>query len=332
LAAVEIICPHCNGKQKVTESRLAETVICLHCNQVITDAYLYKVQPPPPELAIAMKGKLVTDFGTTQLEDLESKADAYTGRNEDRRRPESSDFQALGETTARLSATLQYRAPQRRTTSGKRVYAIFGVLIAVGVIGIGYVASETFLKGGPSQTQVLGGTPERIQHYPAGQIQSRVGIARLEGGGEVPHGTYNEYFATGEKKVVGTYDMGRRVGIWREWHDNGRPAAEISYNDDRLDGPYKRWFTGGRPAVDGAYVDGRRDGEWREWHSNGNMARSERYELGDPVGIWTTWHANATRHVYGVHDSMGRNGRWVTCTTTAAKSKSRSTSTACGTA
>jgi antitoxin component YwqK of YwqJK toxin-antitoxin module len=314
VAAVEIICPHCNGKQKIPESRLNAAAHCLHCNQIITDAYLYKVKPPEQELAIKMRGKLVTDFGTTEFANLRSKADAYTGGSDEVEKAETDDFQALKDNVPTLTPSgTYYKVPVRNkvTTSGRRIYVLFGLLLVVCISVIGFVAWETFMRGGESRSEILGEGGERIQHFEDGQVRSRGQLKRLEDGREVLHGNWREYYSTGQVRVEGTYNEGRRTGQWREWHRNERLAAEYTYNDDSLEGEYRRWHTSGRRAVERFYQNGLRQGHWREWHRNGTLAVSRHYNEGNPVGIWTTWHPDGSRHTYGNHEDGQRHGRWV---------------------
>src|SRR5919108_4567702 len=114
MAAVDITCPHCNRNQKVAEHRLKETVYCLLCQQLITDVYLYKVAPKQQELTIKLKGRIVSEFGTTKLDELKSKSDEYTGRFEPVDDEDSGEVDKLEETTRLFDTGAFHALPERK--------------------------------------------------------------------------------------------------------------------------------------------------------------------------------------------------------------------------
>lgn len=63
-------------------------------------------------------------------------------------------------------------------------------------------------------------------------------------------------YASGKRQREGTYKLGVRIGLWREWHESGQLESE------------------------GAYVDGKRDGEWALYDAKGKLLRRVRYKLG----------------------------------------------------
>jgi antitoxin component YwqK of YwqJK toxin-antitoxin module len=68
------------------------------------------------------------------------------------------------------------------------------------------------------------------------------------------------------KEGDGTYDKGKKIGVWNEWFEN------------------KLTFTG-------PYTDGKPDGTFITYDHNGNELG--RFDIKDGTGMWTTWNPNA---------------------------------------
>lgn len=306
MAAVEIICPHCNSKQKVAQHRLAGSVICLLCQQTVTDAYLYKVAEAPPELAIAMKGRLVTDSGSHNLEDLESKADGYVNK-EDRR-----DVQALRETTQILSSGMYKAPPQRKVSTATKTWvtgvALMGLVLVLFAVLAWQVLSDE-AKSGKIVTAADENT--RIERHSNGTIAAEWSIRR-DGGTEELHGPFQQWHPSGARKAVGAYDSGLRSGQWQEWHANGQLRMQGQFKDDRPVGLYEEWHSNGERAVKGSYIDGEKDGDWIAWHANKVQASVEHWQKGVPHGDWFAWHESGNSRLRGSHKDGEKEGRWVT--------------------
>ena len=62
---------------------------------------------------------------------------------------------------------------------------------------------------------------------------------------------------------------GRRHGVARVWHKNGKRASEEPFKNGLLDGVCRKWNEAGRRL--GAYVMFQGTGLQREWHDNGKL-------------------------------------------------------------
>jgi len=313
MAAVEITCPHCNRPQKVAEHRLTETVYCLVCQQLITDVYLYKVAPKAQELTIKLKGRIVSEFGTTNLTDLKSKSDDYTGRfepvdDEDSRLiPKSDD-------TTRVFDTRSYRAePSRpRLSTAAKTYLIGGVVVAVLACVVTFVGVSLLAKDQAAVREIDAASADgaRLERYPSGAKKAEWRVVR-SGGMDLFDGAWQEWHEDGSKKLVGNYAMGNKVGRWQGWHANGQLSFECMYVNGAESGPWLEWHPDGRRAAEGAYVDGKKDGEWRTWNALGGYASFASYQMGTPVGDWVQWHPNGQVKLQGSYVDGSQHGRWV---------------------
>ena len=329
MAAADVLCPHCNSKQKVPEHRLTEAFYCLVCQQAIAEPWMHKVESEKPiELAIKLKGRLVSEFGTKKLEDIKSRADEYTGRfepvDDEDEEPDDTGSRTRTQTrtdlpTSRGHTTLtfesgMYAAPPRRPgmSTAAKTYIVGGVLLAIlatGVtaLGISLLADDTQKT---SEIHASGGEGERVELYPGGSVKAKWTVV-LVSGLEQEHGPYQEFFPTGEQKILGSYHNGERIGTWTAWHENGQKASEISYKAGKEHGKWLEWHSNGQKAGEGEYVNGARHGTWRTWHRDGRMASSARHEEGKPLGEWVEWYPDGERKSHGMYKDGFKEGRWI---------------------
>ena len=68
--------------------------------------------------------------------------------------------------------------------------------------------------------------------------------------------SYNEYWENGKQKMSGLYNHGKKNGIWRKWHDNGKIYCIIPYDYDKLHGFYKEISIDGNILLYDRYVNG----------------------------------------------------------------------------
>jgi antitoxin component YwqK of YwqJK toxin-antitoxin module len=90
---------------------------------------------------------------------------------------------------------------------------------------------------------------------------------------------------------------GRREGLYREWHPNGKLRLEIEYRDGEMNGSYTRWHDNGQKETAGAYKNGQRQGLWTEWYRNGHKSREVEYRDGKENGTWVQWHDNGNKEL-----------------------------------
>ncbi|MBK9974444.1 MAG: hypothetical protein IPP14_06695 [Planctomycetes bacterium] len=313
MATVDITCPFCNGKQKVPDHRLAEPVMCLLCGQTILEPFQHKVAPPSMNLGVGLKGKLVTDFGTTELEEVESKADAYTGRTQtDQIKPE--DLQSLnsGMPIALGTGTGHY-APvdsHRKLSTAARTYLFGGALIVAVLVAVTMLFFA--LKTDDVESKELEGTADsqRIEKHPNGRIKTQWSVHRSELGEERMHGLWTEFYASGQKKAEGTYVDGARDGLWLGWFEDQQVQSRSLYKLGVETGDWEEFHINGKPAMKGTWIEGKKDGDWREWYRDGRPSSVTRYKGGLPDGIWSTWHENGELKSWGEYKDGRKIGRW----------------------
>lgn len=319
MAAAEILCPHCNSKQKVPEHRLAGAVTCLKCERLITDAYLYKVAPEAIELNVALKGKLVSEFGTTQLEAVKAKSDAYTGRDTDMlyesNDPTDREPPAFKPLDIHIgSGNYAASSPSRRSrvlTSAARTYLIGGVVLAL--LLVAGIVFAVYLMQEDREAERIKTTAEgniRTLMHPNGREKARWTVAQGPAG-EVIDGLYEEWWPSGKLKSTGTYKLGRKDGKWQHYHEIGVLAAEEHYAEDSPTGTWISWHVEGTKAGEGSHKDGERHGRWLTWYADNKLESQSEYEVGTPVGVWRTFHPNGELNLSGRYEKGAREGPWI---------------------
>ena len=311
MAAVDITCPHCNRAQKVAEHRLTESVYCLACQQLITDVYLYKIAPKAPELTIKLKGRIISEFGTTKLDELKSKSDEYTGKFEPVNEDDSDEFEARDDTTRGFESSGYQAAPKRsKLSTAARTYLIGGIVVAVlaaviTVIGVAMMSDD--VNTGEIEARSADGT--RTERYPSGARKAEWRVISA-GGVEMIEGQWQEWHEDGAVMTLGNYANGEKVGDWRGWHANGKPSFEGRFEAGKEVGRWTEWHANGRKSVEGAYVASGKQGEWRTWFKDGGYASLEAYDQGVPVGDWVSWYENGKEKLRGTYVNGLREGTW----------------------
>lgn len=84
--------------------------------------------------------------------------------------------------------------------------------------------------------------------------------------GQIIHGLrYGEwafFHENGRLARRGTYDAGKKTGVWYNWNDCGSLVEIESFRDDKRDGAYELRSELGKPLLIGRYRAGFRTGKW----------------------------------------------------------------------
>lgn len=88
-----------------------------------------------------------------------------------------------------------------------------------------------------------GPTEPRETRYENGRVRARFEVKTDDGGSYVKHGKYVFFYANGQKGEEGSYDLGKRIGNWVSWHDNGKIAQVKSANMTRRRGRTRDQFS-----------------------------------------------------------------------------------------
>jgi len=113
-----------------------------------------------------------------------------------------------------------------------------------------------------------------------------------------PHGAYELRSTTGQLRVAGAFNRGKRTGSFIFWTSDGSRVAHIPYDEDHVSGTLSLWFqqgatnNGGDPQqkLQAGFAAGRRNGISRSWYPNGRPRAFFRYEA-DALADAKAWSA-----------------------------------------
>ena len=78
----------------------------------------------------------------------------------------------------------------------------------------------------------------------------------------------NPNYAAGQKVAEGRFENSRKMGLWKEYHPNGKLKSEWCYKNERKDGLWKSWWNNGQKKEEGTYKDGELISK-KEWNEDG---------------------------------------------------------------
>lgn len=87
------------------------------------------------------------------------------------------------------------------------------------------------------------------------------------------HGKVTYFHKNQSKKETGTYQFGKKHGIWKRWNQEGNLVAEASYLNGKKDGTWIVWDDNGVKRYEMHYSNGEKSGMWRMWDNNGTLVQ-----------------------------------------------------------
>lgn len=107
-----------------------------------------------------------------------------------------------------------------------------------------------------------------------GDLLNEFTVTVTETGEEILHGKATLRHVSGRKLEEGSYEVGKRVGVWQFWHSNGAKSAEGSFMDGEQHGTWRWWTADGSLEEEGNWRGGKQHGEWTYYRKDGRVLRS----------------------------------------------------------
>jgi len=107
----------------------------------------------------------------------------------------------------------------------------------------------------------------------------------------VNHGLFKTYYVNGPTQLDGNYDNGKKVGVWKNYGENGKITDSIFFENDEP----VRHFQINNGMVEKSYVKSSNGGDVLVTvFDEGGKKDTEGYQnsAGLPVGIWKTYEAD----------------------------------------
>ncbi|KJD33238.1 hypothetical protein PW52_14425 [Tamlana sedimentorum] len=103
---------------------------------------------------------------------------------------------------------------------------------------------------------------------------------------------------------VGFYN-GKKHGLAKVWHENGKLKTTYYYNQNTIIGSYKSWWTNGVLAYETNYENGQIHGVEKSWYNTGQLAKKRQLKHGQEDGLQKAWLENGKLYV----NYEAKNGR-----------------------
>ena len=82
----------------------------------------------------------------------------------------------------------------------------------------------------------------------------------------------------GKVELLYNYKDGKRIGLHRDWYENGQLHNEFNYKDGVKDGLARRWHENGQLRIESNVKDDKKDGLLRYWSENGQLRIENNYK------------------------------------------------------
>ncbi|MCC6572691.1 MAG: hypothetical protein IT462_02770 [Planctomycetes bacterium] len=152
---VNINCPHCGGKFRIFISKLEMPAACLLCSGIVEHPAEHYREPIVDKLKIPLRGSIITDSGTVDLEEIEAESDAYTGgRNAFEREHDNPAAIMAARAQEAADANMVGRPPSNRHTGrirASRTSVITVVLVSLMVVGLIVFVWQMIVRFGQPQ-------------------------------------------------------------------------------------------------------------------------------------------------------------------------------------
>ena len=122
------------------------------------------------------------------------------------------------------------------------------------------------------------------------------------------HGPFRDYYATGERRIEGTYCEGELDGDWRTWHDDGRPSGVATFERGKLEGMHRMYVRTGEVKLESEYVHNQPNGPWLLRRDDGAPHQEGAHDCGLRVGVWKLYDERGHLREEGPYDAGERDG------------------------
>lgn len=136
-----------------------------------------------------------------------------------------------------------------------------------------------------------------------GDVVTKGGITYMNG--KAFTGNVYSVYSNGDTAFIGTYEDGKKKGVFTEWYPNGAQKTLTHYKNGRKNGMYKGWYADGKPKFECAYKDDIYNGNVKEWFPDGQLYKDFNYVNGQEEGMQKMyWDNGKPRANY-----QSKNGR-----------------------
>ncbi|MEZ4722872.1 MAG: toxin-antitoxin system YwqK family antitoxin [Flavobacteriales bacterium] len=107
-------------------------------------------------------------------------------------------------------------------------------------------------------------------------------------------------YAPDAKVEEGTFENGRKVGMWKMYYPSGKLKSEINHEGGRPKGPYKTYYENGVVEEEGNWALNKQTGNFKRYYENGQVSQQFTFnETGKREGKQTYFYENGQVMIEG---------------------------------
>ncbi len=128
-----------------------------------------------------------------------------------------------------------------------------------------------------------------VAHYEEGDLDGyyveydELGVPIVKGNYVAGYEEGHWLYRNGTAEERGTYDGGKKEGLWRTSYDQDHVATEIHYNQDVRDGKYTAYWENGAIKTLGRYDNGLQNGLWTYYNDEGHTTLTTLFKDGKEI-------------------------------------------------
>jgi antitoxin component YwqK of YwqJK toxin-antitoxin module len=107
----------------------------------------------------------------------------------------------------------------------------------------------------------------------------------------IPQATYDWWYSRVATSAIAPAGRDQQHGTWTEWYPSGNKKSEGQYDRGVPAGKFTWWYENGQEQAEGEYEAGQKTGAWITWHANGLKESLAEYKAGKPVTRYMRWTA-----------------------------------------
>jgi hypothetical protein len=130
----------------------------------------------------------------------------------------------------------------------------------------------------------------RVERFDDGSIAR---VSRWEG--PLLHGPDLRLHEDGTPDRMGSWNRGRRDGLWLDWAPTGELIRAEEWRAGLREGRHRGWTEEGQPEFMGSWADNLREGDWLTFGPGGLAAAVQTYRAGSLVGERQAEESDRTR-------------------------------------
>lgn len=151
----------------------------------------------------------------------------------------------------------------------------------------------------------------RRSQYPDGTQRSEVRLLVWSDGRTARDGAEREWHRDGKLAAERYFAEDRQVGSWRTWYPDGTLRSDVDLGTgDGAPTVQRFWHPNGALAAEGPLREGKRDGRWRYLDVEGRIEREGGYRNGKRDGPWKFFREDGAVRAEGSYALGVRVGEW----------------------